>query len=252
MPYRYGKCNLHLVVLTEFPPHGAIHGTLTDVNTRILCPLATQATLRRYGFVFILWCVVARDSATADAAIFVAHELDGTPLFSSQPYGPGFRAYLRDDAIAPRRATKSVTASGVGQLQRQVSAAIHEAAQEHGIDPALVNAIIAVESAYNPNAVSSKGAAGIMQLIPSTAAQYGISNPYDLRQSLSGGIRYLKDLLALYNGNLVLAIAAYNAGQGNVLRHNNRIPPFRETMLYVPNVLAKIADHRRQDLCACQ
>jgi soluble lytic murein transglycosylase-like protein len=221
-------------------------------NTRVQRPQATPVTLCRHGLTIILACMVATEYVMADTAIFVAHEPDGTPQFSSQPYGPSYQAYLRDDAIAPRRATKSVAASSTARLQRQASAAIHEAAQEHGIDPVLVNAIIAVESAYNPNAVSPKGAAGIMQLIPSTAAQYGVSNPYDLRQNLSGGIRYLKDLLTLYDGNHALAIAAYNAGQGNVLRHNNRIPPFRETMLYVPKVLAKMEDLRRQDLGARQ
>jgi soluble lytic murein transglycosylase-like protein len=84
-----------------------------------------------------------------------------------------------------------------------------------------------------------------MQLIPATAARYGVANPGDPQQNIDGGVRYLKDLIATHNGNVALALAAYNSGERAVSRHGSRIPPFRETMLYVPTVLARYEANKR-------
>lgn len=117
---------------------------------------------------------------------------------------------------------------------------IEGVAHESGIDPALVHAVIFIESGYNPIARSPAGAVGLMQVIPATAARYGISNPAEsLLANLRAGTRYLRDLMNQFNHNLDLALAAYNAGENAVRRHGHRIPPFRETQLYVPAVLAK-------------
>jgi soluble lytic murein transglycosylase-like protein len=121
---------------------------------------------------------------------------------------------------------------------------IRRVAERHGVSPALVEAIVAVESGMNPQAVSAKGAQGAMQLMPATAARYGLSSSAALRhpeQNIDAGVRHLKDLLTRYQGNVALALAAYNAGAGAVTRHHGRIPPYRETMLYVPAVLARAA-----------
>jgi len=117
---------------------------------------------------------------------------------------------------------------------------IHQAAIETGLDPALVHAVIYVESRYNPRARSSAGAVGLMQVMPATAARYGVSNPAgSMWANLLAGTRYLRDLMLQFNNNLDLVLAAYNAGENAVRRYGQRIPPYRETELYVPAVLTK-------------
>ena len=115
---------------------------------------------------------------------------------------------------------------------------INDAARAHGLDPKLVHAVIRAESGYNANAVSSKGAVGLMQLIPATAQRYGVHDSYDPTQNIQGGTRYLRDLMKMFNGNLELAIAGYNAGENAVIRAGNRVPPYPETQAYVPKVLS--------------
>lgn len=105
------------------------------------------------------------------------------------------------------------------------------------LDPALVHAVILVESNHNPGALSPKGAMGLMQLMPQTAERYGVTDRADPVQNVRGGTAYLRDLVNLFKGDLELAIAAYNAGEGAVAQYGNQIPPFLETMLYVPRVL---------------
>ena len=132
----------------------------------------------------------------------------------------------------PRRTTR------INPSQRkQFAPLVATVAKEQGIDPALLHAVITVESGYNPRARSPKGAAGLMQLMPETARRYQVSDIWDPRQNMSGGARYLRDLLALFNNNMGLALAAYNAGETAVIENGNRIPPYAETRSYVPRVL---------------
>jgi hypothetical protein len=112
---------------------------------------------------------------------------------------------------------------------------VREAAERHRIDPALVRAVIETESNWNPSAISRKGAVGLMQLIPTTAQRFGVNDMYSPQQNVDAGVRYLKTLLERYNGNLDLALAAYNAGEGAVDRAHG-IPSFRETRNYVQRV----------------
>jgi soluble lytic murein transglycosylase-like protein len=114
---------------------------------------------------------------------------------------------------------------------------IDTASQRHGVDSALIHAVITAESGYNPGAVSRAGARGLMQLMPDTAARYGVRNIHDPLENINGGVRYLRDLMSMFNGNIELAVAAYNAGENAVIRHGNRIPPYAETVHYVPKVL---------------
>jgi soluble lytic murein transglycosylase-like protein len=100
-----------------------------------------------------------------------------------------------------------------------------------------LHAVIRAESAYDPFAVSHKGAVGLMQLMPDTARRYGVSNLTDPVANLQGGSRYLRDLLRLFKQNLRLALAAYNAGENAVIRHGHKIPPYQETRLYVEKAL---------------
>ena len=103
----------------------------------------------------------------------------------------------------------------------------------YGVDPYLIYCVMSQESSFKSGAVSTKGAQGLMQLMPATAARYGVVNPFDPMQSIKGGTRYLKDLLQLFNGRVDLTLAAYNAGEGAVIKYGNRIPPYAETQSYV-------------------
>jgi len=112
---------------------------------------------------------------------------------------------------------------------------VKEAAERHNVDPALVRAVISTESGWNSGAISRKGAVGLMQLIPTTAQRYGANDLFNPKQNVDAGVRHLKMLLERYNGNLDLALAAYNAGEGAVDRAHG-IPAFRETRSYVQKV----------------
>lgn len=116
---------------------------------------------------------------------------------------------------------------------------IEAAARANNLDPALVHALIHVESRHNAHALSNKGAVGLMQVLPETAQRFGVGNMTSAQANLSAGTRYLRSLLDLFDQRLDLALAAYNAGEGAVLRHKNQIPPYHETQLYVPAVLSK-------------
>ena len=122
-----------------------------------------------------------------------------------------------------------------GLLRRAIEAEIDCAAERHNLDPNLVRAVIRAESGYRHDVVSSAGAMGLMQLMPGTAASLGVADPFDIRQNIDGGTRYLRRMLDMFDDDLDLALAAYNAGAGAVRRHGG-IPPFRETMNYVPRV----------------
>lgn len=121
------------------------------------------------------------------------------------------------------------------------------AAKETRVDPALIHAVISVESGYNPSARSTAGAVGLMQLMPGTAKRYGVKNRLDPAQNIQGGARYLRDLQIMFDDNLQLVLAAYNAGEQAVMKYGNRIPPYRETAAYVPRVIRLYRKFRPAD-----
>lgn len=125
-----------------------------------------------------------------------------------------------------------------GAINREAFRAhVLAASSIHGVDPALIRAVMHAESAFNPNAVSKAGAAGLMQLMPATAERMGVRNRFDPVQNVYGGTRYLRVLMDLFDGDLTKVVAAYNAGEKAVLRHGG-IPPYSETQAYVPRVLS--------------
>jgi soluble lytic murein transglycosylase-like protein len=131
-----------------------------------------------------------------------------------------------DEVLAPMAAGTDIRALAIA------------AARKHGVDPNLVLAVVGVESGFQPGAVSHKGAQGLMQLMPATARDLGVTDPLDPAQNLDGGTRYLRQLVALYGGDLGKALAAYNAGPGAVKRHGG-VPPYRETHHYIAKVLKR-------------
>jgi hypothetical protein len=143
-------------------------------------------------------------------------------------------------------------ASGLAQAQnaapdeavaRRFASVIDAASRRHGVDAALVHAVVFVESSYDPQAVSSQGALGLMQLMPETARRYGVGDPLDPSQNVEGGVRCLKDLLVLFDHDTELALAAYNSGAGAVIRAGYRIPLNAETLAFVPRVLEHYRNH---------
>ena len=118
-------------------------------------------------------------------------------------------------------------------------------ARQYELPRSLLHAVITAESAYDPEAVSRAGAVGLMQLMPETARRYGVRNRRDPEENVNGGTRYLRDLLLRFNNNLILALAAYNAGENAVVRSGHQIPPFNETQNYVKKVVALYQQYRK-------
>lgn len=144
-------------------------------------------------------------------------------------------------AVAPEPAAAASTANPAAAWRRTAgdyADLIHAAAERHGLNPVLLVAMAQTESAFDPRAVSSEGACGLMQLMPGTADRFGVSDPFDATQNIEGGARYLSWLLERFDGRTDLALAGYNAGEGAVERHQG-VPPFAETRNYVDRVLMR-------------
>jgi soluble lytic murein transglycosylase-like protein len=139
--------------------------------------------------------------------------------------------------IAPEPPAPEAPPTGVSETVDRIAA-------QQRISPQLIHSVIKVESNYNPNAVSSKGAQGLMQLIPSTARRFGVSNSFNPVENIQGGARYLKYLLDLYGGNYPLALAAYNAGEGAVARYGG-VPPYAETQNYLVQVYKRLEEAQK-------
>jgi soluble lytic murein transglycosylase-like protein len=177
----------------------------------------------------------------AQAGIYTFTDANGVMHFTNVPSTPRYAGMKRVAYMPELAATRRAHPVDPNRF----SPLVEKAAREHQIDQALLRAVIAVESGYDPNAVSHKGAVGLMQLMPQTARRYGVRNMYDPAQNIQGGARYLRDLMGKFNNDLPLVLAAYNAGEDAIAQHGNRIPPYRETRSYVPRVLSFYRQYQR-------
>jgi len=189
----------------------------------------------------LVLCIVQMQFATTAKAetIFAFNGNDGAISLSNIQFDRRFKPLVSDglevndnsDKRPKRPSTRDYLAKA------RFDEVVQQTAAAYGLNSALLHAVISVESGYDPNARSRKGAAGLMQLMPGTAKRYGVFNVLDPIQNLQGGAQYLRDLLKLFNSDLSLALAAYNAGENAVAKYGNQLPPFRETTEYVPRVM---------------
>ena len=183
----------------------------------------------------LLAAALAATAAHAHPKIYTYLDADGVRHFTDIPDDHRYRLLV----LSPQDLTESGDRYDPSLLARatQYDAIIETAASSNAVEANLLRAVIVVESGFNSHAVSKRGAVGLMQLMPATASRFGVSNPYDPRQNVHAGARYLKFLMDRFGQNVRLALAAYNAGEDAVDRNGGQIPPFTETMAYVPKVL---------------
>ncbi|MDP3719832.1 MAG: lytic transglycosylase domain-containing protein [Acidobacteriota bacterium] len=171
-------------------------------------------------------------ASPAFAQIYSWRDADGKLVLSDRPREDrGGMSTYEVPGSSGVRATKPLAV----KKSALYDSSINEHSQRMGVSADLVRAVIQVESAFNPSAVSTKGAMGLMQLMPATARELGVANPFEPDQNIRGGVTYLKRLLNRYNQNVELALAAYNAGMGNVEKYGD-VPPFKETQNYVKKI----------------
>jgi soluble lytic murein transglycosylase-like protein len=194
----------------------------------------------------LLFAVALAGPVRADIYYFV--DKRGVAHFSNIPDDPRYKLYLRWQARLPK--PKAVPIKVMEARRKRFIPVIEQAARSYQLETALLHAVISAESGYDPNAVSRKGAMGLMQLMPETAERYGVIDRQDPAENIRGGAQYLHDLLQMFNDDLTLAVAAYNAGEGAVVQYGNRIPPFPETQDYVTRVMGYYQRYQKDKLIA--
>lgn len=172
---------------------------------------------------------------TASTSIFSFIDERGVVHYSNVPVDSRYEILLLAPEADPTRPPVPLTI--LLHRVEKFAALIDTAARMHRVEPALVRAVVIAESGCDPNATSKRGTRGLMQLMPATARRYGVRNALDPEQNIQAGTRYLRELLDHYQNNLERVLAAYNAGPTAVDQHGGAIPPFRETLAYVPRVL---------------
>ena len=186
----------------------------------------------------ILFCVFFLTSPSS-AGIYRYEDENGVIHFTNCPRDPKFKLYIRESKEDVENGSRFFSARDSNQYDSLIS----EFSKKYQVDFALIKAIIRAESGFNPAAVSRKGARGLMQLMPETASRLNVSNSFNPRENIEGGVRYFKYLLSLFNDDLRLSLAAYNAGE-NIVAEVRSIPPYRETVDYVKKVLSYYQSYR--------
>lgn len=174
-------------------------------------------------------------TAPSNADIYRYEDDEGIVHFTDAPTDKRFKVFMRDLKKDRELRTKLKYARSVNP--EEYEHLIKNCADKYGVSPSLVKAVIHAESGYNPNAVSSKGASGLMQLMPATAKSLKVADRFNPKDNVEGGVKYLRFLLDTFRGDVSLALAAYNAGLSNVAKYGG-IPPFNETRTYVNRVLS--------------
>ncbi len=179
--------------------------------------------------------VLSMLSMSSYADIYKYVDKYGRVILTDTPKHSGYKQLVKtwkgwEEAKVPKNFS-------VSKNQKKFDPTIRSVARMYKLPHTLVHAVITAESSYNPDAISKAGAVGLMQLMPETAKQYGVSNRRDPRQSIQGGTRYLQYLAKLFNNDLRLMLAAYNVGEGAVKKYGNKIPPYKETQNYVRKVI---------------
>jgi len=182
----------------------------------------------------VVVCFLFLAAATVSADIYKYVDENGVVCFTDAPYGKKTQ-HVSSDRISDRKAEKTEQSATAIVFPKDYSRYIQKAASRYELEPELIKAVIKTESNGNHRAVSRKGAKGLMQLMPATARDMNVSNPFDPEENIEGGTRYLKYLLERFNGNMTLALAAYNSGPGTVEKYGN-VPPIEETRQYVKRV----------------
>jgi len=201
--------------------------------------MAANRAMQPFLLAFLLALALLAGHATASEPVFRQRDASGLTVFSDLPPGVARTSYSAGLAATPPAATASCGSIGVAALDARAESwreRIRAAAVRHALDPALLEALIRVESCFDPSAVSAAGAQGLTQLMPDTARELDIDDPFEPEQNLDGGARYLARMLERYDDE-TLALAAYNAGPGNVDRHGG-VPPFEETERYLVRIAA--------------
>lgn len=195
--------------------------------------------MNRFSLLLIMMtqCVLLAGSVVSSAADIYRYEDDnGVVHFTDAPTDNRFKIFMRD-IKKDRKLRTNFKLTNCVRNPEEFDPIINACALEFGVDKSLVKAVIHAESGYDPNAVSRKGASGLMQLMPKTAQDLKVSNSFDPRENIRGGVRYLKFLLTTFKGDERLALAAYNAGLTRVAQHGG-VPPYAETQNYVSKVLS--------------
>ncbi len=182
----------------------------------------------------LLLCLYFIPAWNVIAEIYVYTDTDGHVHLTDRPPHDGFRKITSREWM--HKPMQSLDTGNFIRNRKKYSGLVDRAARRYRVDEFLLDALITAESAYDPTAVSRAGAVGLMQLMPGTAERYGISDRYNPEANVYAGTRYLRDLLLQFD-NTELALAAYNAGENNVIRYGHKIPPFKETQKYVKKVM---------------
>jgi len=210
--------------------------------------------LRKYGlymrfvqkFNLLIFAICASFIApTAYADIYKYTDKRGRVILTDTPKNSKYVKLVKTWKGWVPLKTGSISYKNLERNRKKHSGTINVIAGRYKLPKSLIHAVITAESAYDSEAVSRAGAVGLMQLMPGTAKRYGVKNRRNPYENISGGTQYLRDLLVLYDNNLRLVLAAYNAGEGAVKKYNNRVPPYKETQNYVKKVIEFYNKYKR-------